>query len=60
MRGQKLTTELPSFDSEALKWAMIAAAVAMVIAAAVVRFGPERPVTGSDRQHLEATLRGSV
>jgi len=60
MRGQKPTTRLISPDPAAFKWVMIAAAVAMVITAGVVRFGPERPVTGSDHQRTEQTLRGSV
>ncbi len=60
MRGQKTTARLPGPDADAFKWAMIAAAVAMVITAGVVRFGPERPVTGADHQRLEETLRGSA
>jgi hypothetical protein len=39
---------------------MIAAAVAMVITAGVLRFGPERPVTGADHQRFEQALRGSA
>jgi hypothetical protein len=58
MRGQKRTTRLPGPDPEAFKWAMIAAAVAMVITAGVVRFGPERAVTGADHQRFAQTLRG--
>ena len=60
MRGEKATTRLQGSDREAFKWAMIAAALAMVITAGVVRFGPERPVTGADHQRLEQTLRGSA
>ena len=60
MRGQKTTARLAGSDPEAFKWGMIAAAVAMVITAGVVRFGPERPVTGVDHQRLEQTLRGSA
>ena len=59
MSAQKRTTRLPGPDPEAFKWAMIAAAIAMVITAGVVRFGPERPVTGADHQRFEQTLRGS-
>jgi len=60
MRGAKRTTRLHSQDPEAFKWAMVAAVVAMVNTAGVVRFGPERPVTGSDHQRIEQTLRGVV
>ena len=60
MRGQKRATGLPSSDPEAVKWAMIAAAVALVITVGVVRFGPEHPVTGGDHQRLDQVLRGTV
>ena len=60
MRGRKRTNRLPGLDPEALKWAMIAAVVALVLTAGVVRFGPERPVTGVDHQRLEPTLRDSA
>jgi hypothetical protein len=60
MRGQNNTTRLPGPDADAFKWAMIAAAVAMVITAGVLRFGPERPVTGADHQRFEQALRGSA
>ena len=60
MRGQKRTLRATSPDPDAVKWAMIAAAVAMVITAGVVRFGPERPVTGTDHQRLDQALRGSA
>jgi len=60
MRAEKATTRLQGSDPEAFKWAMIAAALAMVITAGVVRFGPERPVTGADHQRLEQTLRGAA
>ena len=59
MRGQKHAARLPGQDPEAFKWVMIAAAGAMVITAGVVRFGPERPVTGADHQRIEQTLRGT-
>ena len=59
MRAQKRTTRVPGPDPETFKWAMIAAAVAMVITAGVVRFGPERPVTGADHVRFQQTLRGS-
>jgi hypothetical protein len=59
MGTQKRTMRLPGPDPEAFKWAMIAAVIAMVITAGVVRFGPERPVTGADHQRFEQTLRGS-
>lgn len=57
MLGGKRTTRAPG-DPEAFKWAMIAAAVAMTITAGVVRFGPERAITGADHQRFEQTLRG--
>lgn len=60
MRGQERTTRLPGPDPEAFKWVMIAAAVAVVITVGVVRFGPERPVTGADHQRVEQTLRSSA
>ncbi len=60
MRGRKRATRIASQDPEAFKWAMIAAAVAMMITAGVARFGPERPVTGSDHQRVEQTLRGNT
>ena len=60
MSGQKGTMRLSGSDPEAVKWAMIAAAIALVITAGVVRFGPERPVTGTDHQRLDQALRGSV
>ncbi len=59
-RRQKRAARLASQDPEALKWAMIAAALAMTITAGVARFGPERPVTGADHQRIEQTLRGSA
>ncbi|HLJ21810.1 MAG TPA: hypothetical protein VKU84_16510 [Stellaceae bacterium] len=59
MRGQKRTTRLSGSDPEAYKWAMIAAAVAITITAGVVRFGPERPLTGADHQPIEQALRGT-
>jgi hypothetical protein len=59
MRGQKQTTRLSGSDPEAFKWAMIAAAVAVMITAGVVRFGPEHPITGADHQRFEQALRGS-
>lgn len=59
MSGQKRTTSRSGSDPEAFKWAMIAAAIAMVITVGVVRFGPERPVTGADHQRFEQALRGS-
>ena len=58
MHAQKRATGRNGSDPEAVKWAMIAAALAMVITAGVVRFGPERPVTGTDHQRLEQALRG--
>jgi hypothetical protein len=60
MRGQKRRMRPSGSDPEAVKWAMIAAAVALVITAGVVRFGPERPVSGTDHQRQEQGLRGSV
>jgi hypothetical protein len=59
MRGAKRTTQASGSDPEAFKWAMIAAAVAVTITAGVVRFGPERPITGADHQQFEQTLRGA-
>jgi hypothetical protein len=59
MRRLKRATRLAGSDPEAFKWVMIAAAVAMIITAGVAHFGPERPVTGSDHQRIEQTLRGS-
>ena len=59
MRGQKHARQLPGSDPEAFRWAVIAAAVAMTITAGVVRFGPERPVTGADHQRFEQALRGT-
>jgi|GEM_PF-3524904 hypothetical protein len=59
MGGQKRAIRTSGSDPEAVKWAVIAAAVALVITAGVVRFGPERPVTGADHQRVEQTLRGS-
>lgn len=58
MRRRTSAARLAGRDPEAFKWAMIAAAVAMVITAGVVRFGPERPVTGADHQRIEQTLGG--
>jgi hypothetical protein len=43
-----------------VKWAMIATAVALMITVGVVRFGPERPVSGTDHQRLDQALRGSA
>jgi hypothetical protein len=60
MHDQKRKIRLIGSDPEAVKWAMIAAAVALVITAGVVRFGPERPVTGADHQRLDQALRGSA
>ena len=60
MRGQKRRTRPTGSDPEAVKWAMIAAAVALVITVGVVRFGPERPVSGTDHQRLDQALRGST
>lgn len=60
MRGQKRTMRVSGSDPEAVKWAMIAAAVALVITASVVRFGPERPVTGTDHQRIDQAARGSA
>lgn len=60
MRGQKRTMRSQGSDPEAVKWAMIAAAIALVITVGVVRFGPERPVTGVDHQRLDQALRGSA
>ena len=60
MRVEKHAARLSGHDPEAFKWVMIAAVVAMVITAGVVRFGPERPVTGADHQRIEQTLRGAV
>ncbi len=59
MRGQKRTARVSGSDPEAFKWVMIAAAVAVTITAGVVRFGPERPITGADHQRFEQTLRGT-
>jgi len=59
MSGQKRTISHSGSDPEAFKWAMIAAAIAMVITVGVVRFGPERPVTGADHQRFEQALRGA-
>ena len=59
MRREKRAARRAIHDPEAFKWAMIAAAIAMTITAGVVRFGPERPVTGADHQRIEQTLRGS-
>jgi hypothetical protein len=39
---------------------MIAAVVVMVITAGMIRFGPERPVTGADHQRIDQGLRGSA
>ncbi len=58
MRRPKNAAGLARQDPEAFKWAMIAAAVAMVITAGVVRFGPDHPVTGADHQRIEQTLGG--
>ena len=58
MRRQKSAAGLAGQDPEAFKWVMIAAAIAMVITAGVVRFGPDRPVTGADHQRIEQTLGG--
>jgi hypothetical protein len=59
MRGQKHAVPLSGHDPETFKWVMIAAVVASVITAGVVRFGPERAVTGADHQRIEQTLRGA-
>jgi hypothetical protein len=60
MGGLKHTSRLSGSDPEAVKWAVIAAAVAMTITAGVMRFGPERPVTGADHQRFEQALRGAA
>jgi hypothetical protein len=60
MREQRRAMQIPGGDPEAVKWAMVAAAVVMVITAGVIRFGPERPVTGADHQRFEQALRGTV
>ena len=60
MRAQNRATRLAGPDPEAFKWAVIAAAVAVVITVGVVQFGPERPVTGADHQRIQQTLRGSA
>ncbi len=60
MRGQKPTTRSSGADADAFKWAMIAAVVVMVITAGMIRFGPERPVTGADHQRIDQGLRGSA
>ena len=59
MRGLKRTMRASDSDPEAFKWAMIAAAVAVMITAGVVRFGPEHPVTGADHLRFEQALRGA-
>jgi len=59
MRGQKHARRLSGSDPEAFRWAVIAAAVAMTITAGVVRYGPERAVTGADHQRFEQVLRGA-
>ena len=60
MRDQIRAMRSQGSDPEAVKWAMIAAAVALVITVGVVRFGPERPVTGADHQRLDPALRSSA
>jgi hypothetical protein len=60
MREQKRMMWHPGADPEAIKWTMIAATVAIIIAAGVIRFGPERPVTGADHQRFEQALRGTA